>query len=301
MFKTTKSRLPAARILWLSVAIVLLASSRTLAGPVLLPIESFGGTIDSVPVPPSLTGGVTGVQTGPITLSLEAAPTNFFGLDNVQAQGQIDVMLQLSSPLFTALGESPVIRIQESGAASVIASQVSNDLAIDDTFNNEVTSAAHPFVAGDVGNSLTIFGGTGFTPGNYLIQSVTGGVATLNAPAGTLGSTGGTGEFDFLFTANLTGGGTVATGLFTGTVFHNLNIYEGDLVLGSWIVKPHSLVPWHIDNAATVTFPDGSTVNGIGGSGFLTVAPEPSSLVLAGFAMAAMVAVLRKRSRAKSA
>src|SRR4029077_15213 len=119
--------------------------------------------------------------------------------------------------LFTALGESPVIRIQESGAASVVASKTASDLAIDAVSNNKVTSAAQPFVASDVGNSLTIAGGTGFTPGNYLIQSVAGGVATLNAPAGVVGAVGGTGEYDFQFTANLTGGGTVATGLFAGT------------------------------------------------------------------------------------
>jgi hypothetical protein len=224
-----------------------------------------------------------------------------FGLDNVLAQGQIDVTLQLSSPLFTALGESPVIRIQEMGAASAMASKFATDLAIDSTSNNKVTSAANPFVASDVGNSLTITGGPGFTIGNYHIESVSGGVATLDAAAGVTDATGGQGAYDFLFTANLTGGGAVATGLFAGTVFHNLNIYEGDLLLGSWIVKPHSLVPWHIDNAATVTFPDGSMDTGIGGSGFLTVAPEPSSLILAGFGMAAIVAVLRKRSRAKSA
>ncbi|MBI3837013.1 MAG: PEP-CTERM sorting domain-containing protein [Planctomycetia bacterium] len=230
MFKTTCSRLRASRILWLSAAIVLLASSRVLAAGnlVLLPVEIFTGTVDSVPVNVPLNGG----QTGPISLALDSTATNVFGLDNVLGQGAIDVTLLLNSELFTLLGETPRIRIQESGPATV----------------------------------------------------------TL-APPGS--------GFDFTFHAELTGGGTVENGLFAGTMFQNLNIYEGDGLLGSWIVQPFTIVTWNIAGAGSVTFPDGTKVAGIGGSGYLVVTPEPSSLTLSGFGMAAIVVLLHRRSRAK--
>lgn len=86
---------------------------------ILKEVQSFGGTVDSIPIPPTLTGGVTGVETGPITLSLDPYTDNVFGLDNVYQTGFIDVTLLLNSPLFTLLGETPRIRIIESGPASV--------------------------------------------------------------------------------------------------------------------------------------------------------------------------------------
>ncbi|HEY1896707.1 MAG TPA: hypothetical protein VGG62_10565 [Terracidiphilus sp.] len=63
-----------------------------------------------------------------------------------------------------------------------------------------LVSASHAFVQQDVGQTVTITGGTGFTPGNYTIThllygnggQVTGN-AILNAAAGTPGSTGGQG------------------------------------------------------------------------------------------------------------
>lgn len=54
-----------------------------------------------------------------------------------------------------------------------------------------VASTARPFVAGDAGSVLRITGGTGFTGGAYTIESVSAGVATLDRPAGTGGSTQG--------------------------------------------------------------------------------------------------------------
>jgi hypothetical protein len=66
------------------------------------------------------------------------------------------------------------------------------DLVIDAVTNTKVTSASHSFVAADVGNTLRITAGTGFTTGVFYIVSVAGGAATLDRSAGTLGSTGGT-------------------------------------------------------------------------------------------------------------
>src|SRR5437879_589980 len=79
---------------------------------VLMPVQSFTGTVDSIPV-----GG--GNFTGPITLSLDSTATNSFGLDKNLEQGKIDVTLLLTSPLFSALGETPRIHIMETGHASV--------------------------------------------------------------------------------------------------------------------------------------------------------------------------------------
>ena len=227
-------------VLWLSVIVVLLTSSRVNAivvpsNLVLMPVQSFGGTVDSIPIPPALTGGVTGVETGPITLSLDPLATNVFGLDNVLQEGVIDVTLLLSSPLFTQLEETPRIRIVESGPASV----------------------------------------------EYTDYSQVG--------------------YDFTYLALLTGGGTVQNGLFAGTVFHNINAYEGTGILGSWIVQPGSVFTWDIQQNGSITFPDGTVVTSVGGSGGGRIAPEPSSLTLSGLGMAAIVALRRTRRRARSA
>jgi len=67
--------------------------------------------------------------------------------------------------------------------------------------SNVISSALHPFSATNVGQQIQITGGTGFTVGTYVIQSLVlgaGGVPTgkanLNAVVGTIGSTGGTGN-----------------------------------------------------------------------------------------------------------
>lgn len=73
------------------------------------------------------------------------------------------------------------------------ADQAYTDVVIDGVDNTKVTSATRPFEAGDVGKMLTIASGTGFTPGNYTVNSVAAAVATLSAAVGTVGSTGGTG------------------------------------------------------------------------------------------------------------
>jgi parallel beta-helix repeat protein len=61
---------------------------------------------------------------------------------------------------------------------------------------NTVSSALLPFDPSEAGNGLHILSGTGFTASTtpYLIQSVAGGVATLDRSPGTLASTGGHGN-----------------------------------------------------------------------------------------------------------
>lgn len=66
------------------------------------------------------------------------------------------------------------------------------DLVIGATTTN-VTSVLRPFGAADVGNTIHIASGTGFTTGWYNIRSVAGITATLDRSAGTTASTGGTG------------------------------------------------------------------------------------------------------------
>lgn len=55
------------------------------------------------------------------------------------------------------------------------------------------TSVARAFVANDVGNTLNVVSGTGFTVQRVLIKSVAAGVATFDKSLGTTASTGGTG------------------------------------------------------------------------------------------------------------
>lgn len=68
------------------------------------------------------------------------------------------------------------------------------------TYLNGIHSASHSFGPSDIGTSITITGGSGFTPGTYkiigLVTDSSGnptGDAIIDAPAGTLGATGGTG------------------------------------------------------------------------------------------------------------
>lgn len=65
------------------------------------------------------------------------------------------------------------------------------DLVIDGTTNTNVTSAGCPFGRNHVGNGLKVASGTGFTVDWFVIQSISGSVATLDKSAGTLSSTGG--------------------------------------------------------------------------------------------------------------
>jgi hypothetical protein len=59
------------------------------------------------------------------------------------------------------------------------------------TPNTRISSAARPFGQADVGKTVNITGGAGFTVSTPAIASVAFGVATLSGAAGTIGSTGG--------------------------------------------------------------------------------------------------------------
>jgi hypothetical protein len=74
------------------------------------------------------------------------------------------------------------------------APTIYTDLVIDAVTNTDITSAASPFGASDVGNYINITGGTGFTVARYRVVSVTGVIARLDSAVGTVGSTGGTGR-----------------------------------------------------------------------------------------------------------
>lgn len=66
------------------------------------------------------------------------------------------------------------------------------DLAISASNSAIVSSAASPFTSDDVGITIVITAGTGFTAGTYTVVSVDGsGNATLSASAGATSSTGG--------------------------------------------------------------------------------------------------------------
>lgn len=242
-----------ARLIYTTIAAVLGLAGSAQATPLspslkLLPIQSFTGVLDSIPVP---VGDGT-IETGPISVTLDTEATNLFGLDNELSEGYIDVTLILSSPLLDEFGETPRIRIVEAGPAFV-------GLVNPQPSAGAVASAA---IAGseycecDCGN-----------------------------------------DFDFFFFAGLTGGGVVADGIFQGTIFQNVNAYQGQGLLGSWIVKPYSIVTWDLHKSGSVTFPDGPTVTGIGGRGTLVVTPEPASWVLAALGLAATGLLGRRKMR----
>jgi hypothetical protein len=68
-----------------------------------------------------------------------------------------------------------------------------SNLVVDGTDRRKVSSGSYSFVANNVGAVVTVSSGTGWTTGDYVIQSVTGGAAILNAaPSSGVGTTGGT-------------------------------------------------------------------------------------------------------------
>lgn len=73
----------------------------------------------------------------------------------------------------------------------VPSEHVYDDLKIDAATNTNVTSRKRPFTSADVGKTVSVTGGTGFTRQDYTISSVAANVATLSAPVGTVASTGG--------------------------------------------------------------------------------------------------------------
>lgn len=81
------------------------------------------------------------------------------------------------------------------GAGTFISSPIIRTDIVLGTGGTLLTSAATPFTTAEVNHTINIISGTGFTVGSFLITAVDGSnVATVNASAGTAGSTGGTGR-----------------------------------------------------------------------------------------------------------
>ena len=120
------------------------------------------------------------------------------------------------------------------------------DLVIQTTMTN-VSSVIRPFVVADVGNTLNITGGTGFTIGRYSIRSVAGNIATLDASAGTASSTGGLGTL----------GGAIA---LLSTLTSGTSMTQGNII---WMRDNGSF--HDLGSGVTLSF---GNVNG-GGAGFL--------------------------------
>jgi hypothetical protein len=91
---------------------------------------------------------------------------------------------------------------------SNILSATYTDLIIDGSDNTKCTSAANPFTAAQVGETLQITGGTGFTVQDVVIYAVDGShVAYCIAALGTAGSTGGQATIGGVETAFVNGNG----------------------------------------------------------------------------------------------
>jgi hypothetical protein len=115
------------------------------------------------------------------------------------------VIRGVTGPIFVPSGPSPNINgslpsdflipthADECGVTSTTPIDYT-DLAIDAVLQNVVSSAAHPFVVGQIGGILQVTGGAGFVPGFYGIVFVDGsGNATLSENVGIVGSIDGTG------------------------------------------------------------------------------------------------------------
>jgi len=98
-----------------------------------------------------------------------------------------------------ALGTSAIASATCATVVTVSASNVAVDIAYTDLVigsgsnTNQLTSAGNAFSSGQLGSSLVISGGTGFTTGTYRIISVNGTTAIMDRAVGTAASTSGTG------------------------------------------------------------------------------------------------------------
>jgi len=82
-----------------------------------------------------------------------------------------------------------------SGGARITSPVTYTDLVIDAADNTKISSAGErAFTATDAGNVINITSGTGWTVQRAIINSVAGGVATMDRAMGTVGSTGGNGR-----------------------------------------------------------------------------------------------------------
>lgn len=132
-------------------------------------------------------------------------------------------------------------------------------LTIDAADATKVTTATGGFDATDVGKTLNITGGTGFTVGTYTISSVAAGVATLSGAAGTVGSTGGaaTELFDYIGASHcvfLDGFFIVSGKSVTGSqTYGPKQINISDLYDGtSWSPLDYAVKEAYPDNIATL-------------------------------------------------
>jgi hypothetical protein len=81
------------------------------------------------------------------------------------------------------------------------------DLVIDATTPTKCTSAAFPFGFNDIGNTITVTGGLGFSLQQVTVVSVSGVIATCDKVLGTVGSTGGRGTLGGAATATFVAAG----------------------------------------------------------------------------------------------
>lgn len=113
----------------------------------------------------------------------------YIGPDFTASLGSSGAYLQLSVDRLNYASQSQ-------SAWIALKTHAYTDLAIDASDDTVISSAALPFTSNDVGKTIVITGGTGFTTGSYIIQSVASGDATLDSAVGTTSSTGGTGQFE---------------------------------------------------------------------------------------------------------
>ncbi len=184
--------------------------------------------------------------------------------------------------------------------SSDISTIAYTDLVINPVDATKVTSAAHPFGLQDVGGTLLITGGTGFTIQVATIASVSGNVATLGAAAGTVGATGGVSQLttvgisDLLsFTNNTANQGILSyfsliddssppdladvSAFNVNTPFSVTEFGPEGLNQLQWIPDPNN--------------PFGAIYNGVSDG----VVPEPSTFVLGGLGLIALFLIGRRR------
>ncbi len=175
------------------------------------------------------------------------------------------------------------------------------DLEIDAIDNTKVTSAARPFVAGDVGLDLQVDSGIDFTPGTYTIISVAAGVATLSGAVGIVGATGGVGEIvDTLATDTLNSptlpfiaadvGSTLVidpaspAGFGGGGTYTILSVANGIATMNTGVGVAGTLggIATQYPGASSSTDANGYLLAGSGAylDGYGIIAPPPQSKVL---------------------
>jgi len=108
----------------------------------------------------------------------------------------VDGLQQITVPIttqpFRGSTNGPPIPWKPDAAIPVTTTTTYSDLVIGAT-NTHLSSIGHPFTALQVNTPVVVSSGTGFTPGTYWINSISGGEAVLDRAVGTATSTGGGG------------------------------------------------------------------------------------------------------------